>query len=467
MFLPYSTNAHNGTIRIMSLLIVFVCIGVHILVTNNLEQVTESLNSSDAISKVLDNVREEEQLQESNDLAQSQAARAEQEFAEKKQQTLMYQLGLVWSDLNPVNFLTHLFVHSDWWHLIGNLWFFYLCGVTMEKYWGSAKFFILYLLCGIIAAATFVVWAKISGANINGVPLVGASGAIAGIMGAFVYTHRNSKVKIFWFLGLRWGVFGLPSLLYFGFWIVENVYYAVVLSKASSGVAYSAHVGGFVAGLLFGALIKNENGEVQTDFVTANDAKRKREYEMIMTEAENRSRPSSLKETTSLESSKTALERLMTALSQVSQNPAVARATILAEFDKVLNTNGLTGFEVQNVVAGIFRHHDELKLGGAQYFSWARLLMTKKYRESAIACFDAAKNLSEKQSHIHLISLLNASELRADIGKEYDVAKADLQQLASLDPGGEYQERGRIVFERLNREPPQNPEIEWSTFSKN
>lgn len=117
----------------------------------------------------------------------------------------MYKLALVSGDFNPLNLLTHQFVHGDWLHLLFNLWFFYIVGVTMEKFWGMGRFFLIYLGCGVMAALGFLL---LSGAAAKGIPMVGASGAIAGMMGAFAMTHGDAKVQMVWIWGLRGGIRG-------------------------------------------------------------------------------------------------------------------------------------------------------------------------------------------------------------------------------------------------------------------
>ncbi len=148
-----------------------------------------------------------------------------------------------------IPFFTSMFVHAGWMHVLGNMWFLYIFGDNIEDYLGHFKYLVFYLLSGLIAMATQV--AIYPHSNI---PTVGASGAIAGVLGAYFILFPRARV-------LTWlvFVFYLPAWVILGYWFVlQFAAGAATLSVARAGhdmggVAVWAHVGGFIAGI---AMIK-------------------------------------------------------------------------------------------------------------------------------------------------------------------------------------------------------------------
>ena len=145
-------------------------------------------------------------------------------------------------------FLTSMFLHGGWLHIISNMWTLWIFGDNVEDRTGPVRFVIFYLLCGL--AAGMVHWLTNSHSTI---PTVGASGAIAGVLGAYFCLFPKSRVIVLvpiFFLPL---FFELPAVTYLGFWALSQVFNSV-LSLASpadvGGVAWAAHVGGFVAGIV-------------------------------------------------------------------------------------------------------------------------------------------------------------------------------------------------------------------------
>ncbi|HVN76183.1 MAG TPA: rhomboid family intramembrane serine protease [Thermoanaerobaculaceae bacterium] len=160
--------------------------------------------------------------------------------------------GLVPSDPKPLAFLSSMFMHAGWLHLLGNMLFFYVSGPFLEDAFGRPLFAGLYLASGIVAALVHIVSFPNSDA-----PLVGASGAIAGIMGAFLVRFVRTKIRFFYFyfVGLfRTGTVDLPAWVVLPLWFLEQVFFAGL--AGSSGVAYRAHIGGFVFGFLAAVAIK-------------------------------------------------------------------------------------------------------------------------------------------------------------------------------------------------------------------
>jgi hypothetical protein len=144
-------------------------------------------------------------------------------------------------------FFTSMFLHGSWMHVLGNMWFLFIFGDNIEDYLGHFKYLTFYLLAGLIAMGTQV--AIYSQSN---VPTVGASGAIAGVLGAYFILYPRARVLTWFFVF----VFYIPAWVMLGYWFVlQFLAGAATLSVAQTGrdvggVAVWAHVGGFVAGMV-------------------------------------------------------------------------------------------------------------------------------------------------------------------------------------------------------------------------
>jgi membrane associated rhomboid family serine protease len=137
---------------------------------------------------------------------------------------------------------TSMFLHAGWQHILGNMWVLWIFGDNIEDYLGHFQYLLFYLLCGFAAAITHVLL------NFNsGLPTVGASGAIAGVMGAYLLLYPRAKV-LTWvaFIFFFW----LPAWVWLGCWFLLQFFIGTTMAAASGGVAVWAHVGGFVAGLI-------------------------------------------------------------------------------------------------------------------------------------------------------------------------------------------------------------------------
>jgi len=169
-----------------------------------------------------------------------------------------WRWGLVPADFEAPALITHQFVHAGLLHLLGNLFFFYLVGPAMEDVWGRPLFLGFYLLSGVAAALVFM--ARYPDLN---EPLIGASGAIAGVMGAFAVRFWDSRltfVYFVWMVRIYQGTFTAPAWLMLGLWAVGELAFAMgvwaFFSVADLGdVGFLAHVGGFVFGVGFAFLV--------------------------------------------------------------------------------------------------------------------------------------------------------------------------------------------------------------------
>ncbi len=142
--------------------------------------------------------------------------------------------------------LTHMFMHGGWFHLIGNMWFLWVFGDNVEDAMGPGRFLAFYLLCGLAAAATQTLTAPSSI-----LPMVGASGAIGGVMGGYARLYPRARVHTLIFLGFFITTIEVPAIFMLGYWFLLQLLGGLpALSAAGGGVAFWAHIGGFLAGLL-------------------------------------------------------------------------------------------------------------------------------------------------------------------------------------------------------------------------
>jgi membrane associated rhomboid family serine protease len=142
--------------------------------------------------------------------------------------------------------ITSMFMHGGWGHLLGNMLFLWIFGDNIENRMGHVRYLIFYLLCGILASLSHVLSTYLM-AQSTIIPSLGASGAISGVMGAYIILFPKRKVNV---LLLRF-VVAVPALVALGFWIGFQIISSIgMFSGKSDGVAYAAHIGGFLAGML-------------------------------------------------------------------------------------------------------------------------------------------------------------------------------------------------------------------------
>jgi membrane associated rhomboid family serine protease len=147
----------------------------------------------------------------------------------------------------PEHILTSMFLHGSWGHILGNMWFLFIFGNNIEEAFGHLKFLLFYLLSGIAAAALQVAMEPDSM-----IPMVGASGAISGVMGAYLLLYPRARVHNLLFLGFYLTTIALPAWAMLGYWMVLQVIGGIVQSGGGGGTAFWAHIGGFAAGLVLG-----------------------------------------------------------------------------------------------------------------------------------------------------------------------------------------------------------------------
>jgi membrane associated rhomboid family serine protease len=156
--------------------------------------------------------------------------------------------GVVPADFHGSTLISSMFLHGSWSHIIGNMWYLWIFGDNIEDRLGHGRFIVFYLLCGIAAAVGHIVVDPNST-----LPTIGASGAIAGVMGAYFVLYPQSRVLTL----VPWiflQIVEMPAIVLLGFWFLMQLFsagaIAVTTSTHGGGIAFAAHVAGFVMGVL-------------------------------------------------------------------------------------------------------------------------------------------------------------------------------------------------------------------------
>ena len=147
-----------------------------------------------------------------------------------------------------LSFVTNLFLHGGWWHLIINMWFLWIFADNVEGRMGHGRFIVFYLLCGV--AATAIQWAYTPQLVF---PVIGASGAIAGVLGAYFFLYPYAKIVLWVPLFLLPIFIEIPAIAFIGVWVIwqmQKATTALMFNGGASNIALWAHLGGFVVGML-------------------------------------------------------------------------------------------------------------------------------------------------------------------------------------------------------------------------
>jgi membrane associated rhomboid family serine protease len=145
--------------------------------------------------------------------------------------------------------ITSMFMHGGWAHLIGNMLYLWIFGDNLENRMGHGRYFLFYLLCGILASLSHVFATSEWSPQHMLIPSLGASGAISGVLGGYLLLFPRQRVSVLF----GYGIIHIPAFVALGIWILFQVFSGVSMIGAESGgggVAYAAHVGGFIAGLI-------------------------------------------------------------------------------------------------------------------------------------------------------------------------------------------------------------------------
>jgi len=209
-------------------------------------------------------VDEQEQLQQEMDSLGEQ-------YDKLSTASLAEQYAFVPAHPRPITYLTANFLHGGWLHLIGNMWFLWLAGFVLEDVWGRPLYAVIYLIAG-AAALQFHAW--LNPGSI--VPTLGASGAVAALMGAFLVRFPKMKIKMMWVFMFRRYSFFAPAYTLLPLWLLMEVFYGTLFGRISS-TAHWAHVGGFLFGvaaalaLRYSGLEHKMNESIQEQVCWQND----------------------------------------------------------------------------------------------------------------------------------------------------------------------------------------------------
>lgn len=184
----------------------------------------------------------------------------------KKMETFIFNLGIVPSlfvdDFHSMQIgiwtflplFTSMFLHGGWMHLIGNMLFLHIFGDNVEDRFGHSKYFVFYLISGMAAASMQIYMFPDSE-----IPMIGASGAIAGVMGAYVFMFPRARVVALVPIIFFFQIIELPAFLFLGFWFVIQIVsgiFSLGIGADAGGVAWWAHIGGFIAGVILIPFLK-------------------------------------------------------------------------------------------------------------------------------------------------------------------------------------------------------------------
>jgi membrane associated rhomboid family serine protease len=186
-----------------------------------------------------------------------------QQYSDELKSSVLRNYAYVPAAPHAISYFTSLFLHGGWLHLIFNMWFLWLAGTILEDTWGRAIYPAFYLLCGLLAT---VVHGVVNAGST--VPALGASGAIAGLMGAFLMRFPKTKIRMMWmfFFGFRmWRYkFDAPAFALLPLWLGQELLSGLFTGE-SGGVAHWAHIGGFVAGALLALALRSTGLEQKAD----------------------------------------------------------------------------------------------------------------------------------------------------------------------------------------------------------
>ena len=177
-------------------------------------------------------------------------------LAPAEQATFTYQYGSIPNEImngeHLYSLFTCIFLHGGWMHLLGNMLFLWVFADNIEATIGNFKFLLFYVTGGIVASLTHA----FLNPNSN-IPCVGASGAIAACLGAYLVMFPHSKIKIFFLIFFT--TFQVSAIYFLGFWIVQQFMSGIgEINTQTAGVAYWAHIGGFSFGIIMGFFFRNK-----------------------------------------------------------------------------------------------------------------------------------------------------------------------------------------------------------------
>ncbi|MDG5814005.1 rhomboid family intramembrane serine protease [Chitinispirillales bacterium ANBcel5] len=439
--MPYSTDEHDGEIGIISVSIITICVIVFsIIYFNDVEirrqmrdvnreliQITYNPDSNPSIVQEMFGL---EETKDKRDRFVHQRDSLKSVLTELGEKQLLPRFAFIPEEKSLAQIFLSMFAHASWFHLLGNMLFFYVCGVVMEKYWGHLRFLMVYLLSGVGAVLVYL-FQGITFASTSdwaSTPLVGASGAIAGTMGAMMVIHPKSKIKILFFFFVLFTTFQISLFIYLGFWIFTQVLYTLMDPDMSSGVAFSAHVGGFLTGVLFAYLLKGDELKFDPQSSFSHAPKPKSRVAMLSSQREqiNKSGQQSPVQTNS-----SLLSEGWLALKEDRKEDA--SECILRGIELIMHNAEQKKQEVAENIDKLFESKGKLTINGTQVYQWAKKLQLLNMPMSALRCFDIAATTASGL-HLKINSRYAAALLRNKMMIEYQKAEEDLRWIIDKAP---------------------------------
>ena len=159
------------------------------------------------------------------------------------------------TSLDPMlTLITSAFLHAGWMHILGNMLYLYIFGDNVEDSMGKLKFFLFYVICA-IAGSLLQYYSNPS----SEIPIVGASGAIAGVLGSYLILYPKANIKVFMWIIIIFRTINVPAWIVLSIWIMGQFFSLSNSTSSGGGVAYFAHIGGFFAGMILTPILKNKN----------------------------------------------------------------------------------------------------------------------------------------------------------------------------------------------------------------
>ena len=170
------------------------------------------------------------------------------------EKAFIYRFGFIPADFSLITIFTSMFLHGGISHIMGNMWFLWVFGDNVEGVLGHLKYAIFYLMCGLAATISQLL------INPNStIPMVGASGAIAGVHGMYMIRFPHARVHVFAFIIIFFTTFRVPAMFVLGFWFFNQLTngFGSLGFDTTGGVAWFAHIGGFIAGVMLNQAFKH------------------------------------------------------------------------------------------------------------------------------------------------------------------------------------------------------------------
>jgi len=166
---------------------------------------------------------------------------------------LIYTFGLIPAQFSILTLFTSMFMHGGITHILGNMWFLWIFGDNVESTLGHARYILFYILCGLFAALCQVLVYPSSE-----IPMIGASGAIAGVLGLYMIRFPTARVHVFIFIIIFFTTIRVPAIIVLGFWFFNQLTSGLgsLGLDTTGGIAWFAHIGGFIAGIMLHQFFK-------------------------------------------------------------------------------------------------------------------------------------------------------------------------------------------------------------------